>query len=142
MTTASPASLPNWPHKAHPALALGEGAHIGTVQLLVSRPTLAGIRDLCSANGMSARRLLTVRYDSAPLDGCWMRTTASDSVPGAIAEPVRAWPGPTEAPQALASGVTTGSPRTKRDYAAHDGTVAMTVVSAYCPALMPVSWAA
>jgi hypothetical protein len=40
MTTAGPASLPDWPYKSTPALALDEGAHIGTVQLLVSRPTL------------------------------------------------------------------------------------------------------
>jgi hypothetical protein len=47
-------------------------------------------------------------------------------------EPVRASPGPTEAPQALSFGeLTTGSPQTKRDYAAHGGTVAMIVVSAY-----------
>ena len=45
-------------------------------------------------------------------------------------EPVRASPGPTEAPQTLAfGGLTTGSPQTKRDYAAHGGTVAMMVVS-------------
>jgi len=57
---------------------------------------------------------------------------APDSAPDAIAEPVRASPGPTEAPQTLAfGGLTTGSPQTKRDYAAHGGTVAMMVVSAY-----------
>src|SRR6266436_3054610 len=39
MTTAGPASLPDWPYKSTPALALDEGAHIGTVELLVSRPT-------------------------------------------------------------------------------------------------------
>ena len=33
MTTASPASLPDWPHKSTPALALDEDAHTGTVQL-------------------------------------------------------------------------------------------------------------
>ena len=41
-------------------------------------------------------------------DGCWLRTTASDSAPDAIGEPVRASPGPTEAPQAL---LPEGSPR-------------------------------
>jgi hypothetical protein len=64
----------------------------------------------------------------AALDSCWLRTTASDSASDAIAEPVRL-AGPTETPQALACGrLTTGSPQTKRDYAAHGGTFAMMAV--------------
>ena len=63
-------------------------------------------------------------------DGCWVAgRLPQHSAPGAIAVPVRASPGPTEAPQVLASGgLTTGSPQTKRDYAAHGGTVAMMAV--------------
>ncbi|HEX9518231.1 MAG TPA: hypothetical protein VF940_18860, partial [Streptosporangiaceae bacterium] len=48
MTTAGPASLPDWPYKSTPALALDEGAHIGTVQLLVSRPTPHVFGDLAA----------------------------------------------------------------------------------------------
>jgi hypothetical protein len=61
------------------------------------------------------------------------RTSTDDQMHAMLAdEPVRASPGPTEAPQALSFGeLTTGSPQTKRDYAAHGGTVAMIVVSAY-----------
>jgi hypothetical protein len=85
--------------------------------------------DLRPASGAGARRLLTMRDDSCPTR--WLLVT--DDGPQ-IPRPTQsqspsASPGPTEAPQALASGgLTTGSPQTKRDYAAHGGTVAMVTV--------------
>jgi hypothetical protein len=76
--------------------------------------------------------LLTLRDDSWPdLVDAGCGPTASDSAPGATAVLIRASPGPTETPQALAcGGLTTGSPQTKRDYAAHGGTVTMMALQA------------
>ena len=91
-----------------------------------------GIGDLRSASGTGARHFFTLRDDSWP-DSIAASCARLPQIPAdAIAEPVCASPGPTEAPQTLAfGGLTTGSPQTKRDYAAHGGTVAMMVVSAY-----------
>jgi hypothetical protein len=92
-----------------------------------------GIGDLRSASGTGARHFFTLRDDSWPDSmAAGLRTIAPDSPPGAIAEPVRASPGPTKAPQTLAfGGLTTGSPQTKRDYAAHGGTVDIMALLAY-----------
>ena len=74
---------------------------------------------LRSASNTGARRLLTLRDDSWPdLMAADRWTAASDSAPGAV--PIRASPGPTEAPQALASGgLTTGEGRPTDEHFSH-----------------------
>jgi hypothetical protein len=85
-----------------------------------------------SASGTGARHFFTLRDDSWPdsmAAGCGRlpqipRPTQSPSPPAPRRAPQK--------PTTLAFGrLTTGSPQTKRDYAAHGGTVAMMVVSAY-----------